>query len=351
MKISEIDKNFAPESSSGTDLIFLSVEKEPFSLCGVFREGDNFVRLPDAVACEISNNVRMLSKHTAGGRVRFSTNSRTVAVKAKHGVAERMDHMAYTGSHGFDLYEECDGEERYFGTFRPDASNSYNCSVLRFADSRTRNITVSLPLYADLTELYIGLECDAELSEAAPYPISDPVVFYGTSVTQGGCASRPGMAYPSILSRRLGVDHINLGFSGSGRGEKRAAEYIATLRMSALVIDYDHNSPSVEELSVTHPTFFKTVREAQPNLPIIVISRPRFVRTDDELKRRDVIKKTAEDAMARGDKNVYFIDGGEMLKSIGNEGTVDGTHPTDLGFFAMAGYIEPTLRRALGIDD
>ncbi|MBQ8372521.1 MAG: SGNH/GDSL hydrolase family protein [Clostridia bacterium] len=350
MKISEIDKNFAPESAKDADLVFLSVEKEPFSLYGVFREGENLVRMPDSVAKEVSSAVHLLSKHTAGGRVRFSTDSRTIAVSAVHGPTGRMDHMAYTGSHGLDLYVETDGEEVYFGTFRPDAKGGYGCSVLRFADSRMRNITVNLPLYSELSELYIGLERGAELSSGRPYSVADPVVYYGTSVTQGGCASRPGMSYEAILSRRLDVDHVNLGFSGSGRGERRIAEYIATLRMSALIIDYDYNSPSAEELAATHPVFLEVVRSAQPTLPVIVISRPRLIRNADELRRRDIIRSVVDDAVAAGDKNIYFIDGGEMMKSIGNEGTVDGTHPTDLGFYAMAGYIEPTLRRALGIE-
>ena len=100
--------------------------------------------------------------------------------------------------------------------------------------------------------------------------------------------------------------------------------------------DYDHNAPTVEHLAETHERMFKIIREKNPNLPIIMMSRPKFYLCNHEVKRLEIIKKTYDNAVANGDKNVYFIDGRDLCKVCGNEGTVDNCHPTDLGFFSMA---------------
>ena len=137
--------------------------------------------------------------------------------------------------------------------------------------------------------------------------IDRPLVFYGSSITQGGCASRPGNNYMNHACRWLDADFINLGFSGSAKGELCVADYIASLELSAFVMDYDHNAKSVKQLKETHEKFFKTIRAAQPNLPIIVVSGPRDGSYEPYRQRRDIIKRTYDHAVAAGDKNVYFV--------------------------------------------
>ena len=169
-------------------------------------------------------------------------------------------------------------------------------------------------------------------------------MFYGSSITQGGCASRPGNCYESRVSRALQADFINLGFSGSCRGEEEMAHYIKTLEMSAFVFDYDHNSRTPKYLGETHQKFFNIIREANPNVPILILSRPEPVLTGNAQISRDVIEKTCLDSRANGDENVYFLDGPALMKIAGFDGTVDGCHPNDLGFYSMAEAIVEALK-------
>ncbi|MBR6426308.1 MAG: hypothetical protein IKS28_00630, partial [Clostridia bacterium] len=180
-----------------------------------------------------------------------------------------------------------------------------------------QDLIIDFPLYNDVDKLFIGVSDKALFETPAGYGRRVPVVYYGSSITQGGCASRPGNSYQAMLSRALDCDYINLGFSGSAKGEQIIARYIAGLEMSAFVFDYDHNAPDAEHLARTHEPFFLTVREAHPDTPVIIISKPDVINVDPEAERsfavrRDIIRKTYENALSRGDKNVYFIDGASI---------------------------------------
>ena len=245
----------------------------------------------------------------------------------------KMPHFALTGSAGFDLY----ADNEYYKSFVPpfDLTEGYE-SVIEFDNAEMREITINFPLYSDVKELYIGVDENSRLEESMSYRVEQPVVYYGSSITQGGCASRPGSCYQSIISRRFDCDYINLGFSGNAKGEPEMAEYIKKLDMSLFVYDYDHNAPTVEHLRDTHEKMFKVIREENPELPIIMMSRPKAVLTDEDKLRQRIIRKTYNNALKSGDKNVYFINGKALTKLCGNEGTVDGCHPTDFGFASMA---------------
>ena len=199
----------------------------------------------------------------------------------------------------------------------------------------------------DVKKLTVGLSHGATLKKAAPYEKEVPILFYGSSITQGGCASRPGNSYESRVSRALSAEFINLGFSGSCRAEEEMAHYIKTLDMSAFVFDYDHNSRNPEYLASTHQKFFKLVREAKPELPILILSRPEAVLKGSALVSKEIIEKTFTDAKAEGDQNVYFLDGPKLMKLAGTDGTVDGCHPNDLGFYSMAEAVIAVLRPVL----
>ena len=186
------------------------------------------------------------------------------------------------------------------------------------------------------------------------HKVEAPILFYGSSITQGGCASRPGNTYSSMLCRAVDAEQINLGFSGSGRGEEAIAEAIAGLELSAFIMDYDHNALSAEHLRATHGPFFHIIRAAQPELPVIMMSacdiRPSVARDpESELPlRRDIIRRTFLRAVGGGDRNVYFIDGESLFgREMHDACTVDGCHPNDLGFFRMYKRILPTLIKAL----
>ena len=346
MKLDEIDKNFKIEETINKEgLKFYNAEKEPFKIYGLIREGDRFRRLPGKVAKSVNEGVYALHANTAGGRVRFITDSETAAIIAVMDKMYRASHFPFTGTAGFDIYS--DGI--YKGTFRPqnDAERGFEGIIGGLEKGKMKEITINFPLYSDVKELFIGLAENAEILSPMPYKNEKPVVFYGSSITQGGCASRPGRSYQAVVSRRLNIDYVNLGFSGSARAEDEIIEYIKNLDMAAFVYDYDHNAPNVAHLEATHEKMFKAVREAQPRLPIIIMPRPKYYLNDEEKKRRDIILKTYNNAVAAGDKNVYFIDNTKLTAECKGEGTVDNTHPTDFGFASMAKAVGDCLEKIL----
>lgn len=343
-----IDKNFRVETNiKKEDICFHDVEDGVFRICGVFKENGMFRRMPEAAAKEINKGVYGLHTNTAGGRVRFVTNSTYVAIRTEYTPC-RMSHFPLTGSSGFDMYTGTGKDARYAGTFVPpvDVENGYE-SVIDFADDQERLITVNFPLYSDVRKLYIGLQEGASLREAPEYNIKSPVVYYGSSITQGACASKPGSCYPSILSRKFDCDYINLGFSGSAKGEETMGQYLAGLEMSLFVMDYDHNAPNSTRLKETHSRLFRQVRSRNPELPIIIMPRPRYYHRGEDKVRFDVIERTYLDAKAQGDQNVYFISNKKLMELVQDNGSVDNTHPTDSGFLSMSLALEEVFEQIL----
>ena len=348
-EIDRLDANFAVKASIEKDgMSFFSVDEKPFSVYGVFKEGGCYRRIPESDAKLISTAVLSLSKNSAGGRVRFKTDSEHISVIVKMSSVGTMQHFALTGSAGLDAFAECEGREQYAGTFIPPygITDGFEGTV-GFSGRKMRAITIFLPTYSTVSELYIGVDAGSRLEKSAAYKISSPVVYYGSSITQGACSSRPGNTYQGIISRRLGCDFINLGFSGNAKGEPLMAEYIAGLDMSAFVYDYDHNAPSAEHLEKTHSQMFKIIRRAHPGIPVIILPRPKYYLTADEKRRFEIIKATYDSAVASGDENVYFIDGRTLMADAADNGTVDNCHPNDLGFACMAKAVGDILEKAL----
>lgn len=347
MDIAQIDRNFAVQTSLDIENItFYDAKDDRFSLYGVFYEDGMYRRLPESVAQTVSEKVHALHSHTAGGRLKFRTNSSFVAIKAVMPTIGKMPHFALTGSAGFDLY--LGKKETYFNSFVPPfAITDVYEKAIRFKEKKLREITINFPLYSSVSQLYIGLEEGAVLKKASGYKYEKPIVFYGSSITQGGCASRPGNAYQSILSRALHTDYVNLGFSGSGKAEDAIAQYIKDLDMSVFVYDYDHNATTLQYLQGTHQKMFLTIREHRPELPIVLLSRPKFRLNETEKKRLAVIEKTYTDSLAAGDRNVYFIEGPKLMAYAKDDGTVDGVHPNDLGFYSMAKALTKPLKDIL----
>ena len=344
LDISVIDPNFKVETKiQEEDIRFYDVLQPPFSVHGVFYQDGKFRRIPEAVAKTV--NAGVLSRHanTAGGRIRFQTDSPYVAIYAKMDGITRMSHFAFTGSAGFDLYVK----DRYQGTFVPplDMQDGYE-SIIKFPAAEMREITINMPLYSNVCKLYVGLQAGAEILPPQAYAYPGPIVYYGSSITQGGCASRPGNAYQNIIARRFGADYVNLGFSGSAKGEQEMAEYIRELDMSLFVYDYDFNAPTAEHLQNTHEGFYLTVRQAHPDIPVVMLSRPKPYLTAEEACRQEIVKTTYQNAKDRGE-NVYFISGQDLMQYAGDGGTVDGVHPNDLGFASMARVLGDLLETIL----
>lgn len=347
MDITEIDGNFTVPVPKTGDTHFFDVSAPPFRVYGLLRDDAGYFRMPRTAASAVNPGVKELNAHTAGGRVRFKTDADRICLRVQLRSVAVMPHFALTGSAGFDLY----ADNVFCGAFFPPVNpkKGYKGELrLPGGEKQLREITVHFPLYAGVVKLELGFPAGSRIAAPRPYAIEKPAVYYGSSITQGGCASRPGNAYQNILSRILDCDHVNLGFSGSAKGEQTMAAYIAGLTMSAFILDYDHNAPDTDHLQATHAPFFRTVRKANPTLPVIMLSRPQPNPCEDDIKRRAIIRATFAAARAAGDDNVYFIDGETLLRRFGGDsGTVDTCHPNDLGFFCMAEGLRPVLAQAI----
>lgn len=349
----EVDKNMIVETNiAEPDIKFYDVRRAPFELYGFYdpQNSDVFRRIPEEVAAATSNGVKRLARESAGGRVRFSTDSLYVAIKVRESAIARNPHITLAMSGGFDLYEDTEADSRYHRVFMPpyDMTDGYE-QIIRFGSRKMRHFTINFPIHAVVHDLYVGLQADAKLSEGLKYDGDKPIIIYGSSIVHGTAASRPGLVYPNILCRRLNRNCINLGFSGNAKAEPAICEYMAGLDMEMFVCDYDHNAPTVEYLRETHLPLYLKIREKHPNIPYIMISRPNPSTNlgSAYAERRDVVFDTYRYALEHGDKNVYYIDGESFfLGKYENECSMDGTHPNDLGFVLMADGIESEIRRA-----
>jgi hypothetical protein len=238
--------------------------------------------------------------------------------------------------------EKCDDYMVHF-----EFPNGHYESLTQFSDNRMKEITLCFPSFVNVSELYIGVNQDAVVQEAAPYcNEGNPVVFYGSSITQGACASRSGNLYQNILSRKLNMDYINLGFASGCKAEPAMIDYLCTLSMSMLVFDYDHNASSVEFLENTHLPALRKLRKAHPHIPFVLMSKPNVHSGRDEaILRASVIEKSYQTLKTESNAPVYFISGQDIWSSHDSEMmTVDGTHPTDLGFHCIAEALLPCMK-------
>lgn len=378
-----------------------------------------YYRLPDRLEGVVRKEVWDLGKDGAGIAIRFSTDAKCIGAKWTLTSNFGMAHMAYTGIKGMDLYvldvrrnigaesavstpkaQQTSAEERsagkkvidavsafgqniggkiagviegkewkFAGTAFPNGKNSASVFVRKMAGGQ-REYMIYLPLYDGIESLEIGIDSTANIyapsGSLVPEYKSDsesgkgrPIVFYGTSVTQGGCASRPGMAYPSIISRTLNVETVNLGFSGNGRMDANMADFITGIPASAYVIDCLANC-TYETTRDSSAYFISRIAAAHPETPVYMVNNYRYPQqfilpenNDDMVKENELWKSifkelttigTVLDGRATGPlKNLRYIDVSSE-NVIGNEDTVDGTHLTDLGFTHLAKEIMRYLK-------
>jgi hypothetical protein len=305
-------------------------------------------RLPASLKSSVREPVWDLSKCSAGLSVRFRTNSTKIAVKWTLLKNFRMNHMADTGVKGIDLYFNNDGDFQYLNTARPkvkdveySAENEY--LVAQNLSGEMREYKLYLPLYDGITDLQVGIDSSGVFAKSEK-PNAGSVVFYGTSITQGGCASRPGMAHTNIISRKLNLDVINLGFSGNGMMEAPINELISSFDPLFYVIEC---LPNMDADLVTQRSvpLVETIRAKHPETPILFVENfhydnavlDPFATTQIEEKNA-ALREQYQRIQEAGHKNVYYI---ESTNATGadHEGTVDGVHFTDLGFLRYADFL------------
>jgi len=357
--VEKLDKAMGPGQAGAADLAWHSPKQAPFHVAGLgwFEREGLYRRLPRQPRWPIRGAVDSLANCTAGAQIRFCTDSRRIAVRVKLRGPGGMIHMPATGQCGFDLYLETPAGLRYCSTAKwPFKDAAYEVTLFDGTPAGMRYAVLNFPLYQGVEEVSVGLDAAAAVERPRDWAWDRRVIVYGTSITQGGCAARPGMAYTNILSRRLNVEFINLGFSGNGKGEPELARLIAEIeRPGCYVLDYEANAG--EGVRTTLEPFIAILREAQPEAPIVVVSRPKSAREQfseqalsERLARRDFQRETVEKLAAAGDKRISFVDGGDLLGGEDwYETTVDGSHATDLGFMRMADGLESAIRSATGI--
>ena len=351
-----LDKNFVASSTIGEyDVNWFDIRKKPFSIHGLYQPETTpfYQRMPLEVAEKVSENVDKLSRESTGGRVRFSTDSPYIAIRAKFLVVGYSASMALVATSGFDLYVDGEFGSRFVQEFRMSRhmTDSYE-QIVQTHTNKMRSYTINFPIHAVVESLEIGLAPNANIAEATPYRDVKPVIIYGSSIVHGTSASRPGNTYPAIMSRELNVDFVNMGFSASALGETVMAEYLADLPMSVFVCDYDHNAPNPQHLEATHHRFYEIIREKNPDVPYIMVTRPNYWTLPNLnefiLSRRDVIMRSYLKAREKGDRNVYFIDGMSFnIAPHQYDMTFDPVHPNDTGFVRMADGIGTVVRHVL----
>lgn len=331
------------------DPIFLDATKPPFELYGF---ADGFRRLPKDVAEATSEKVALISKYSCGCRLRFKTTSDYIVVHAEIGESETVATMPIVATSGFDIYFYENGKYVFKGSFcnSQGAGKTYVEARLRFENYDVKDVVIDFPIVSEVKEMYVALREGCEIDSPSKYKLEKPIICYGSSIVQGIGSGRPGTLYTSVLSRRFDANVINLGFGGAAKAEKPIMEYMSRLDMCAFVYDYDHNAPDPEYLEATHYAGYKTMREKNPALPIIMASKPdyHFSNVDENERRRQIIISSYERARAEGDENVYFVDGSKMYPpELREVCSVDGCHPNDVGFMFMANAFEAALKKAL----
>ena len=348
-KLEQIDKNFQVDTQiTAEDICWYDPDDLPFQIHGLLHDAKGYLRMDENAAKNVSEGVFSLNRHTSGGRLTFETDSPYIAISVDCDKQQPVT-MPLTGYMGFDLYLDREDGQEFTNVFLPPVENDKKYEgIFCFREEGTHKVLLHFPLYNPVRKLYIGLKRAAAVLAYSPYSSEPPVVFYGSSITQGGCVSRPGNSYPAIVSRLSGKNYVCFGFSGSAHGEQEMARYIASLPMSAFVLDYDHNDcDNLPRLESCHEAFYKTVRAAHPDIPIIIMSAPYAARTFYEshpARSKKILLRTYRNAKAEGD-NVYFIDGEKIFGKDKDAALTDRIHPNDFGHLQMARRVLRCMRQ------
>ncbi len=319
--------------------------------------GRTFSRLPQRAKALVRPDVWNLAQAPAGARIVFKTDAIRLALRMEnHGLAN-MAHFAVTGSDGAFVYEGAPHRMKPWNMLAPEIGRTVaEKEIAAGLEPALREFTLYLPLYAPLKSFSVGLPRGAKLLKPTPNRLAKPVVFYGTSITQGGCASTAGGDFVSAIGRRLNVDVVNLGFSGNGRGEPEMAKLIAEIDAAAFVLDYAANTDA-DGLRETLPEFVAILRRQHPETPILLISKihyysesitPKTCHSDHERQRDTMIRFYAA-ARAAGDGNIHYADGWSLVQAGEDMALVDGVHPTSQGFALMAERLAPQLAYVLDL--
>jgi hypothetical protein len=310
-----------------------------------------FDRLPSSAEGKVTDAVWNLSRDSAGMMARFKTSSSAISVHYKVRKSQLgMPHMPATGVSGIDLYaRDNDGKWKWVQVTKP-ATQEVQTEIIQGLEPGVREYAAYLPLYNGIEFLKIGVEKGASFEGLAPR--GKPIVFYGTSITHGACASRPGMVHTNILGRKLDMPIVNLGFSGNGRMDQAVGEFLVQLDAAVFVIDCLPNMQPADVTAKCEPLVTQ-LRAAKPNTPIVLVEDRRFTNDWITPKKRQfhtdnhaALRKAYDSLVAQGIEKLFYIHG-DSLYGDDTEGATDASHANDLGFMRQADVFEPVLRKAL----
>lgn len=327
-----------------------------FPLMGKVSEATEtrYERLPEVLNGKTRPPVWGLGKNTAGLALRFQSNSTSISLKWEVLNNVVMNHMAMSGIKGFDLYTLEGDKWVYVNTAIPKNENPSEATFVRNMESKEREFMLFFPLYDGVTSLEIGVDSLASIGQPnLNFPHrTKPVVCYGTSILQGGCASRPGMAHTNILTRWLNREVINLGFSGNALLDYEIAEIMAEVDASLFILDFmpNVNVPQIEEKL---EKFYSIIREKQPEAPVLFIENPIYPDSRYDKSKAQYIREknqalhvVFDKLKKQGERNIWLISSEKMI-GLDGEATVDGTHFTDLGFMRYAEYLYPYVKKRM----
>jgi hypothetical protein len=310
-----------------------------------------FDRLPSSAEGKVTSNVWNLSRDSAGMMVRFKTDATAISVHYKlKKPSLGMPHMPATGVSGVDLYaRDSENKWKWVQVTKP-ATQEVQAEIIKGLAPGYREYAAYLPLYNGVEFMSIGVPKGSKFEGLTPR--DEPIVFYGTSITHGACASRPGMVHTAILGRRFDMPVANLGFSGNGKMDKEVGDYLLQIDASAYVIDCLPNMGPAEVSTKCVP-LVKQLRAAKPLVPIILVEDRRFTNdwiTPDKQKfhsENHAALKTAYDQLVKGGLQQLYYISGDKLYGEDTEGATDASHANDLGFMRQADVFEPVLREAI----
>lgn len=310
-------------------------------------------RLPAKAEGIVRDAVWNLSRHSAGISFRFNTDATEIKISYEVGSATLgMTNMPPTGKSGIDLYAFDEGIWKWVDVTRPTGVATEH--TINGLDPGMRSYMAYLPLYNTTKFVKIGLSPEAAFEPIAPRG-EKPVVFYGTSITHGASASRPGMTHPAILGRRLNMPVVNLGFSGNGRMEPEVGALVAEIDAALYVIDCLPNMDGATVAERAEP-LVRQIREIRPDTPILLVEDRSFTnawifkaRRERHEGNRASLIRAFDSLVSSGVKSLYYLEGDGLLGD-DTEGATDGSHPSDLGFMRQADAFEPALKKALKLN-
>ena len=351
---------WSPSSAQEKAVVYHDASAFPLYGKCVEATSARYERLPKEFEGVVRKSMWDLGRNSAGLYIRFRSNSTQIRARWRSlSPRQYMPHMADVGDSGLDLYilTEKDGWRFAGSGFEWGGRDKEvkNKTMVSNMEPSMREYMLYFSLYNGISSLEIGVDEGAVIeAPSIDSPRSDrPIVMYGTSILQGGCASRPGMAFTAILGRKLDREIINLGFSGNAWLDYEIAEYITRAQNPALIVlDYVPNS-TAEMIDERGERFFRIVRQAFPDVPVIFVEDPTFPHTrfDRNMLEEVTSKNEAQKALYRrlkkaGEKKLYYVDTEGMIGDDG-EATVDGIHLTDLGMMRYVDKLYPVMRKAL----